>query len=203
MKTKPSTRSLALGLVLALTATLGLSSAAFAKSRSAAKAPPAGTVVSNNVTQEDVLAAQRVWGDALVKISTDYDTQGIEKAKATAEAAIDAAYGYQLGAVLFKPTLTTAPQTFRLTKDGALAYFVGANKDYPNDNGFALKGWRSWEMKNVALQLRGDTAMAMGNLILTDKNGKVTTVDKTWGYARDDQGVLRIVLHHSSLPVSK
>lgn len=58
-------------------------------------------------------------------------------------------------------------------------------------------------MKNVAMQLRGDTAIAMGNLVLTDKNGKTTTVDKTWGYARDDQGVLRIVLHHSSLPVAK
>ena len=45
--------------------------------------------------------------------------------------------------------------------------------------GFALKGWRSWEMKNVAMQLRGDTAIAMGNLVLTDKNGKTTTVDKT------------------------
>lgn len=203
MKTKLTTRGLALGLVLTLAATLGLSSAAMAKSRSPAKAAPVGAVVSDNITEQDVLNAQRIWGDALVKIATDYDTQGLEKAKATAEAAIDAAYGYQLGAVLFKPTLTTAPQTFRLTRDGALAYFVGSSKDYPNDTGFALKGWRSWEMKNVAMQLRGDTAIAMGNLILTDKNGKTTTVDKTWAYARDDQGVLRIVLHHSSLPVSK
>ena len=53
-----------------------------------------------------------------------------------------------------------------------------------------------------AIQLRGDTAMSMGNVILTDKNGKVTTVDKTWAYARDDKGALRIILHHSSLPVT-
>jgi len=201
MTKNPTPRNLALGLALA--AGLGLSSVAWASSANAAKAAPAGTVVSDNVTEADVLAAQRIWGDALVKISTDYDTHGFAKAKATAEAALDAAYGYNLGAVLFKPTLTTAPQTFRLTKDSALAYFVGGNKDYPNDTGFALKGWRGWEMKNVAMQLRGDTAIAMGNLVLTDKNGKTTTVDKTWGYARDDQGVLRIVLHHSSLPVTK
>ncbi len=194
-------RSFALGLALA--ASLGLSNMALAIGPSAAKAAPAGTVVSDNVTEADVLTAQRIWGDALVKIATDYDTGGFTKAKATAEAALDAAYGYQLGAVLFKPTLTTAPQTFRITKEGALAYFVGGNKDYPNDTGFALKGWRSWEMKNVAMQLRGDTAIAMGNLVLTDKNGKTTTVDKTWGYARDDQGTLRIVLHHSSLPFAK
>jgi hypothetical protein len=193
--------NLALGLALA--AGLGLSNSVLAAGANAAKAAPAGTVVSDNVTEADVLAAQRMWGDALVRISTDYDTHGFAKAKATAEAALDAAYGYQLGAVLFKPTLTTAPHTFRVTKEGALAYFVGGNKDYPNDSGFALKGWRSWEMKNVAMQLRGDTAIAMGNLVLTDKAGKTTVVDKTWGYARDDQGVLRIVLHHSSLPVGK
>lgn len=196
-----NTRNFALGIALA--SSLGFSGMALAKSPSGASAAPAGTVVSDNVTEADVLAAQRIWGDALVKISTDYDTGGLAKAKTTAQAALDAAYGYNLGAVLFKPTLTTAPQTFRVDQEGALAYFVGDNKKYPNDTGFALKGWRSWEMKNVAMQLRGDTAIAMGNLILTDKNGKTTTVDKTWGYARDDQGVLRIVLHHSSLPVSK
>lgn len=190
-------------LALALASTLGLAGNSYAKGPVAAQADPAATIVSNNITEADVLAAQRIWGDALVKISTDYEAGGIVKAKATADAALDAAYGYQYGPVLFKPTLTTVPHTFRTTKEGALSYFVGDNKNYPDDKGFALKGWRSWEMKNVAIQLRGDTAISMGNLILTDKYGKVTIVDKTWGYARDDQGVLRIVLHHSSLPVSK
>jgi hypothetical protein len=128
---------------------------------------------------------------------------GIQKATDTANAVLDAAYGYNMGPVLFKPTLTTAPQTFRPTKEGALAYFVGNNKNFPQDSGFALKGWRSVEIKNVAIYLDGDTAMSMGNVMLTDKAGKTTTVDKTWGYARDDQGKLRIVLHHSSLPVAK
>ena len=125
------------------------------------------------------------------------------EAKATAGAVLDAAYGYQYGPVLFKPTLTTAPQTFRTSREGALAYFVGDNKNFPDDKGFALKGWRSVEIRNAAVQLHGDVALTTGNVILTDKNGAVTTVDKTWGYVRDDKGALRIVLHHSSLPVSK
>jgi hypothetical protein len=33
----------------------------------------------------------------------------------------------------------------------------------------------------------------------TDKDGNVTTVDKTWQYVKDDAGQLRIVVHHSSL----
>ena len=32
-----------------------------------------------------------------------------------------------------------------------------------------------------------------------DKDGKVTTVDKTWGFLKDSAAKLRINLHHSSL----
>ncbi|MBD3893883.1 MAG: hypothetical protein EST26_08460 [Hydrogenophaga sp.] len=158
--------------------------------------------LSTNITAAEVLAAQRAWGNALVQIATDFETGGIAKATATANAVLDAAYAYQLGPVLFKPTLTTAPHTFRTTREGALAYFVGHNPNFPNDTGFALNGWRSVEIRNVAMHLQGNIAKTMGNVMITDRNGKVTTVDKTWGYLRDDQGRLRIVLHHSSLPVT-
>lgn len=189
-------------LSLALAGFLAVSGAASANSPVSKHANATAAVASDNITEADVLTAQRAWGEALVQISKDYESGGVAKAKATAEAVLDAAYGYQLGPVLFKPTLTVAPNTFRTTREGALAYFVGGDKNYPDDKGFALKGWRAVEIKNVAIQLRGDTAISMGNVMLTDKTGKITTVDKTWGYARDDQGRLRIVLHHSSLPVS-
>lgn len=194
-------RNLALGL--ALTAGLGLSHSALAQSAVATHGGPAAAVATDNITEADVLAAQRAWGEAVVRISKDHETGGVAKAKATADAVIDAAYGYQLGPVLFKPTLAAPPQNFRATKEGALAYFVGDNKNFPNDKGFALKGWRAVEFQNAAIQLRGDTAMTIGNVVFTDKAGKVTTVDKTFGYARDDKGDLRIVLHHSSLPFGK
>jgi hypothetical protein len=42
--------------------------------------------------------------------------------------------------------------------------------------------------------------MTLGNVMITDSANKTTTVDKTWGYIKDDKGALRIVLHHSSLP---
>ena len=161
---------------------------------------PRTPVVSTNITEADVLAAQQAWGRALVQIATDFEQGGHAKAKATAEAVLDAAYGYNMGAVLFKPTLTTTPQTFRTTREGALAYFVGGNPAFPNDSGFALKGWRAVNITNAGIHLHGNSALSMGNVSITDKSGKTTTVDKTWGYARDDQGNLRIVLHHSSLP---
>ncbi|MDH4106399.1 MAG: hypothetical protein OEW50_03770 [Gammaproteobacteria bacterium] len=180
-----------------------MGSTAFAKQTIASQTGAPAPVASHNISEADVLAAQRAWGEALVQISQDYESGGLAKAKATAEKVLDSAYGYNLGPVLFKPTLTTTPQTFRTTRDGALAYFVGGNPAYPADTGFALKGWRSVEIRNAAIYLNGDTAMSMGNVMITDKNGKVTTVDKTWGYTRDDEGKLRIVLHHSSLPVAK
>jgi hypothetical protein len=152
------------------------------------------------ITLAEVQAAQRAWGDALVAISAEYERNGREAATRLAGQVLDTAYGYNLGTVLFKPTLTTAPQTFRYTREGALAYFVGGNRSFPGDTGFALKNWRSVRIDNKQVILTGNTAMSMGNVSMTDASGKVTTVDKTWGYVRDKDGQLRIVLHHSSLP---
>ena len=197
MKTPQSFKLKLLVGTLSLTA----ASATYAKESVTTFTGSAAPVVNMNISEAEVIQAQRAWGEALVQISKDYEQGGLKKASATANAVLDAAYGYNLGAVLFKPTLTTAPQTFRTTKEGALSYFVGNNRKFPGDTGFALMGWRSVEIKNVAIYLDGDTAMSMGNVMLTDKTGKVTTVDKTWGYAKDEQSNLRIVLHHSSLPV--
>ena len=152
------------------------------------------------ITRDQVIAAQNAWGEALVKISTTYDSSGFDAAKKTAEAVIDSAYGYSLGPVLFKPTLTVAPQTFRTTREGALAYFVGGNKTFASDTGFALKHWRSYKIENAAIFTDGDVAISMGNVRITDRDGNVTVVDKTWGWKRGSDGNLRIVLHHSSLP---
>ena len=160
----------------------------------------ASTVKNTNITEAEVKAAQDAWGKALIQISDDHASGGLSKAKATANAVLDGAYGYNMGVVLFKPTLTHGQQTFRTTKAGALAYFVGDDKSYPSDSGFALKGWKKYEYKNAAVYINGDMAITMGNVHLTDKDGKVTTVDKTWGFKKDDKGQLRIVLHHSSLP---
>lgn len=159
-------------------------------------------VVNRAVTESEVIAAQKAWCGALVDVSKTNETQGQAAAKALAEKVIDSAYGYQMGAVLFKPTLTVAPQTFRTTRAGAVAYFVGGDSAFPKDTGFALKGWTKCEISNAAIFIAGDSATTMGNVSITNKDGKVTTVDKTWKFVKDDAGKLRIVVHHSSLPYS-
>ncbi|MCE2719696.1 MAG: hypothetical protein LW708_12925 [Anabaena sp. 49628_E55] len=123
---------------------------------------PKTSVVNISITESEVLAAQKAWGNALVNISTTYDQED----------------------------------------KGALSYFVGGDSSFPQDTGFALKGWRKVEIRNAGIFIDGNTATTMGNVDITDKKGKVTTVDKTWQFIRGGDGKLRIILHHSSLPYS-
>jgi hypothetical protein len=189
-------------LVLSLPLAAGLGLAAVpALAQGSAVAPVVATsAVYAPITIAEVEAAQKAWGDALVAISTEHDTKGHAAATRLAEQVLDAAYAYGMGPVLFKPTLTVAPQTFRTAREGALAYFVGGNPNYPNDSGFALKHWRRYQIDNAGIVITGNSATSMGNVTLWDSNGAMTRVDKTWGYVRGGDGKLRIVLHHSSLP---
>ncbi len=152
------------------------------------------------ITAAEVEEAQRAWCGALVAISTEADTKGPAAAKTLAGQVIDSAYAYNMGPVLFKPTLTVAPQTFRTTREGALAYFVGGDTAFPSDSGFAMKHWRQCKSENAGIVITGNSAISMGNVTMSDAKGNVTKVDKTWGYVRGGDGKLRIVLHHSSLP---
>lgn len=196
MKTfKLKTLALAAALPAALVAGPAIAHDHAAK---AAPAMPAATYAP--ITEAEVLAAQQAWGNALVAIATEYDTKGFAAAKKLAEQVVDGAYGYQMGPVLFKPTLAAAPQTFRTDREGAIAYFVGGNDRYKGDTGFAIKGWRAFEIDNAGILLKGNSATSMGNVTVIDAKGNRTTVDKTWGYVRGPDGKLRIVLHHSSLP---
>jgi len=153
-----------------------------------------------SITQADLDAARTAWGDALIAISKAYEEGGIDSARALAGDVLDAAYGYNLGPVLFKPTLSGGAQTFRTTRKGALSYFVGHDTEFPQDGGFGIKGWRHVTSETAASFVEGDVAMWMGWVIMTDKDGNVTKVDKTFGYKKDADGAVRIVLHHSSLP---
>lgn len=178
---------------------IGASVAHAAEKTVALKSTP-HAVTNINITEAEIQAAQEAWGKALLQIGKEFDAKGLKAATKTASAVLDEAYGYSFGAVLFKPTLTSGDQVFRTTKEGALAYFVGGNLKFPNDKGFALKGWERYEFSNAAVFINGDLALTMGNVFFTDKKGHITKVDKTWGFKKDLNGKLKIVLHHSSLP---
>lgn len=155
------------------------------------------------ITYDEVNAAQQAWCDALVKIGQLKETGG--DYKAYAEQVLSTAYNYDYGKVFFKPTLAYGEQTFRNTKKGALAYFIGGDPDYPNDKGFALNPWVKARYdnagdKNEGIQIYGSVAITMGNVWVTDKSGKEVMVDKTWVFKKGKDGKLRIIVHKSALP---
>ena len=153
-----------------------------------------------SILEKDISDVVSHWGHGLLAISNAYENSGIEKATLVAEGMLDKLYGFNLGPVLFKPTLSGGSQTFRLTREGALSYFVGQNLVYPQDSGFGIKSWRKVTAEASAIFIDQTIALWMGWVTLIDKNEQITKVDKSWGYKLDDKGNLRIILHHSSLP---
>ena len=179
---------------------LALTSASLVMGGSAIAAVPV-QVFETTITEEEVLAAGKNWCAALVGISNTFHSEGAAAAKAKAEAVIDAAYGFQQGPVAFKPTLASGASTFRNTRQGALDYFVGPDPAFPPGRGFATyKRWTDCTVKEDVIQLFGPVANSMGNVSITDDQGNVTTVDKTWTFWQPKNDVMRIVLHHSSIP---
>lgn len=152
------------------------------------------------INETDIAQARTAWGAAIIAISAAYEAGGIDEATIAANDALDQLYGFEFGPILFKPTLSGGSQTFRPTREGALSYFVGHNPDFPADGGFGIKNWREVTSETSAHFIDGDVAMWMGWVVLTDKDGNVVKVDKSFGYKRDAAGALKIVLHHSSLP---
>ncbi|MEF2231650.1 MAG: hypothetical protein V3571_12030 [Pseudodesulfovibrio sp.] len=152
--------------------------------------------LSGGITKEDVLSAEKEWGACIVAIGKAY--QEGKDYRAVALDAIDRLYAYGQGEVLFKPT-KAADRQFRPDKESALSYFVGGV--VPEDHGFALHPWSKVRFGDQAIIVHDCDAIAQGNYYFTDaKTGQEAGVEFTFGYIRDDQGKLRIFLHHSSLP---
>lgn len=145
----------------------------------------------------DVEGAQKAWGEGIVAIANAHKNDGDYVSIASNH--INTLYAYQMGPVLFKPTLAAIDQ-FRPTFDTALSYFVASNNACPEDKGFAIKGWTNVRFENSEVIIDGGTALAMGNYYFTDPQGAEVKVEYTFGYIEDDQGNLRIQLHHSSMP---
>lgn len=149
-----------------------------------------------------VNAAQQAWCDDLVKIGKVHQDGG--DYQAVASKLIDDLYDYKDGTVFFKPTLAFGKNTFRNTREGALSYFIGGNRHFPEDTGFALKHWVKVRYDNNAaengIQIHGDIAITMGNVYFTNAEGMEITVDKTFVFRQCKDGKLRLCVHKSALP---
>lgn len=148
-------------------------------------------VMASPITTQEVEKAQLAWGNGIVEIGQ------AENPRKAAKAHIDAFYAFGDGAVLFKPTLASVDQ-FRGTQKEALSYFIG--QDMKEDNGFALAPYTKVRWENEGIITDDDSAIAMGNYFFTKTDGSEVKVEYTFGYVRDEEGNVKINLHHSSLP---
>merc|ERR1719160_784280 len=158
---------------------------------------PAAETTPAEMTREMIEAAQKAWGDGIVKIAAAHTSGGNYVQTATQH--INKLYAYGLSPVLFKPTLA-AQEQFRSTFDKALSYFVASNNACPEDAGFAIKGWTAVRFENVDVITVGSVGMAMGNYFFTTPAGDEAKVEYSFGYMLDEDGNVRINLHHSSMP---
>ena len=152
------------------------------------------------INENELADARVAWGNGMIAISKAYEKSGIDDATIVANEMLDQLYGFEFGPVLFKPTLSGGSQTFRSNKEGALSYFIGNNPKYPLDSGFGIKSWREVKSETSSTFVEENIAMWMGWVTLIDKKGDQVKVDKSWGYKKTENGALKIVLHHSSLP---
>ena len=156
------------------------------------------TVSKHVITEREVLDVQKRWSDGIVAIGKTFLDGG--DYVAAAEKHIDKLYGYELGPVLFKPTLASEVQ-FRTTKEGALSYFVGKNPNFTEDKGFAITPWSNVRWESTGIKTEGNMAVAMGNYYFTPaKGGDEVKVEYVFGYTKDKDGNLKIILHSSHIP---
>lgn len=189
------TRPLIAALALPMIALASPSLAKPAKSAPPVTAAPAQPCI----TEREVVEAQKAWGEGIIAIGKVYREGGDYTAAAAAH--INRFYGYDLSLVLFKPTLASVDQ-FRTSFDSALSYFVGGNPSFPEDEGFAIKPWTKVRWKNYGIVNNScNMAVAMGNYWFTPADGGADTkVEYSFAYVRGEQGDLKIVVHHSSVP---
>jgi len=152
------------------------------------------------ITAAEVEAAQQAWGEGIVSIGQTFTEEGDYSARASEHIATHYAYGED-ATILFKPTLAAEDQ-FRETTEEALSYFVGT--EGTEDGGFAIAPYTAvrWENNGTVIADSGDMAVAMGNYFFTGTDGSETKVEYSFAYEKDENGELKIVLHHSSLPFS-
>ncbi|MEM9027893.1 MAG: phosphoribosyl-AMP cyclohydrolase [Pseudomonadota bacterium] len=153
------------------------------------------TGTSSPLTEKQVMELKTAWGQGIVKIGKAHKKGGDYKAAAREH--IKRFYAYGEKTVLFKPTLASKDQ-FRGTFDEALSYFVGGK--LAEDKGFAIAPYTAVRWEPEGTTINGSTALAMGNYYFKKTDGSEVKVEYTFGINKMDNGELKIILHHSSLP---
>ena len=147
------------------------------------------------MTEQDIIKAQNSWSEGIIKmgqISNDRSSLEVYVSDF-----LDRIYNFE-GQVLFKPTKVKDIQ-FRNDKKSAISYFIAGNdRECDEDQGFALANWSKITFENTEIILGKEHALAMGNYTFENESSKIK-VEFSFGYIKVN-GVVKINLHHSSIP---
>ena len=149
------------------------------------------------MNKENIYEFLNSWKDGVIGIGSVFKSDGDYKKEATSF--IDKHYAFNESNVLFKPTFTKQV-IFRNNKEDALSYFIKG--DIIEDNGFAIKPWKSIEPLEIHINIEDNFSIAMGVLELSpfsDENP--TKIAFTFILDEFDNGI-KIKVHHSSPIIS-
>ena len=151
----------------------------------------------NKKIENLVSSTQQKWADIILEIGKAYNKK--QKLENLVFELLHNVYAFNHCDVLFKPTLAKHTQ-FRSTKEEFISYFLGQNKVCEEDNGFAIKNWKSIKFENYKIIQHDNFLLSMGNYFFEDEKNNILKVEYTFGFIQLNENELRINLHHSSLP---
>ncbi len=151
----------------------------------------------NKKIENLVSSTQQKWADLILEIGKAYNKK--QKLENLVFELLHNVYAFNHCDVLFKPTLAKHTQ-FRSTKEEFISYFLGQNKVCEEDNGFAIKNWKSIKFENYKIIQHDNFLLSMGNYFFEDEKNNILKVEYTFGFIQLNENELRINLHHSSLP---
>ena len=150
------------------------------------------------ITKEQVIKAQNQWAKTIIKLSSIKENNACKKL--TIEF-LNELYYFEIGPVLFKPTMAKFQQ-FRNTKEKTLSYFIGGdNRQCREDDGFALAKWKNVSFENIQIKIIDNLGFAIGNCYFENESTKIKA-EFSFGY-REVNKSMKIFLHHSSIPYKK
>lgn len=150
--------------------------------------------MNKDVFDSNVIHIQKEWGEWIILIGKIYKNNG--NYISTIKNFLNEMYSEKN--LLFKPTMAIA-KPFRKTKKECESYFVGG--DIIEDEGFALSGWETIKWFNHGIIHKDNISIAMGHYVFQTKETEIKA-DYTFVYEKDDHERLKIISHHSSLPIS-
>ena len=145
------------------------------------------------MNKENIYEFLNSWKDGVISIGSAYKSD--DDYKKEAASFIDKHYAFDDSNVLFKPTFTKQV-IFRNNKEDALSYFIKGN--IIEDNGFAIKPWKSIKPLEVHINIEENFSIAMGVLELSPFNDENLTKIAFTFILDEFDGAIKIKAHHSS-----